>query len=78
LIKGQAIICMAKLHNFKYVVCPGRAGEEMDSNGMDWDWDWEGVTTNLYAYGCYGYVRSNFSSNYDPTFQFKVAQPRFS
>lgn len=51
-----------------------------------------GVTTNLYAYGCHGYARSNFNCNFrssststfnsnsnsgcDPTFQFKVAQPR--
>lgn len=48
----------------------------------------EGVTTNLYAYGCHGYARSNFNCNFrssststsnsgcDPTFQYKVAQPR--
>lgn len=51
-----------------------------------------GVTTNLYAYGCHGYTRSNFNCNFssnsssnpsstfnsgcDPTFQFKIAQPR--
>lgn len=68
---------MAKLHSFECGVSR--------STGLR-----GGVTTNLYAYGCHGYTRSNFNCNFssncnpsstfnsysDPTFQFKVAQPR--